>query len=119
MSDQFGTENLKKVANVIVEIGMFIPKFAKADSAISKAIAIGSIVDDLVVMMSVNWPRLRKEWDDLDDQEKAEIKAGMKAKYDIANDKLEEIVEQAFELACRQVELGAEMVLLAKKVKAK
>lgn len=114
--ETFGIENLKKIISVPVEVGNVIPEVVKATGMVGKVRAMGSLIDEIMDLVGVDYSLLKKEMADLDEKEKQALLDHAKAKYDIPDDDLEEIVEECFDLAVCQVELGVDMVNTAKKI---
>jgi len=114
----FGVSEIKKVVALPVEIGNVIPQVAAATSIIGKVRALGSLTDELMDLATLDVPLLGKQWADFTPEERTLVGNWMKDEYDIADDQVEALVELGFDLAVRQVTLGADMVTFAKAVMA-
>lgn len=101
---QFGIDNLKK----IISFGCDLTK------QINSALADGwqwtdafSFVDEIAALPGVikSIPAIKQELSELSEEEKTELNAYIKEKFDIPNDKVEAFVEDALSIAISVVSL--------------
>lgn len=115
MSEKHGTEQIKKVLDVVAEAGNVAEKVAKQEgSAVAKMTHLVKMSDELLQLASLNLPALKAEVADLSAAEKAELLEHVKAKFDLADDELEAKLEAGLALAVKAAELVAEVVAFAK-----
>lgn len=117
--EEYGIENLTKVVDVVVEVGNVIPEVMAATSLVGRIRAVSALTDEVLALMKLKPGELPKEFKDFSDEEKKEMKVHINAKFDIENDLLEALIEEAIGLGIEQLNLGNKMVTLAKKFKAK
>ncbi len=96
--NKIGIENLKNAAKEIIEIGMTVAK-ATEDGKINFAegVAIAWEAKDLVGVAK-KWDEIKQEYRDLDSDEMEELKDYVENELDIANDKVEVVIEKSFGL---------------------
>jgi hypothetical protein len=117
-TEKLGTENIKKV----LSFGMGVAKSvadAKADGHVNVRDA-PLFLDDVIKIPGVikAAPKAYDEYLDLDDTEKAEIRVWFKDEFDCPDDKVEELIEAAFDAAIVASELIASIITLANLIKA-
>lgn len=95
--EKFGVENLKKIIAVPVEMGNVADAIGKENSSSwKKWFKLIELTDEVGSLLTVEWKMLKDEYLDFSDAEREEIKEFMKKKFDIADDKLENIIERSF-----------------------
>ena len=100
MSDEkLGTDQIKKVVDALVEAGNVAGLIA-ADKGnfLQRATYLMRLSDEAIGLASLDVKALRAQFADLDDQEKAELVAHAKDKFDLADDVLEAKIEAGFDL---------------------
>lgn len=115
--EQFGTEQIIKVLDVIIEAGNVAPKVQQASNVVGKISALLPMTDELVALISLQPTVLKKEWADLSVEEKSEIMTHAKDKYDIEDDGLEAKVEEGLMLVNEAVNFVAKAIDYAKSFK--
>lgn len=113
----YGIDNMMKVVNVVVECGNVIPQVIAAKSLVGRITALGALTDELISLASLKPDMMKKEWADFSDDEKVQMTNQIRAKFDIENDTLEMVIEEAIAIAIAQIELGGKMIDLARKFK--
>ena len=97
-------ENIKTVLAFVIGIGERVDKVTAEDSAGGKKITGGEWLGSAVLLTGVpgllkSIPEFLPEFKDLDSEEKAELKDFVNTEFDIANDKLESVIEKAVGIA--------------------
>lgn len=115
-------ENLKKVLALMFEMANVICLMiadAKAGAGVAKVLShLMNVMDEVMAVLSVEWSLLDDEWKASRAEGHATMKAAMKAKFDLADDALEEVVEGGFELFGAVDVLVTKCLALAKHRKA-
>jgi hypothetical protein len=120
MSEElYGTDNLRRVIDLIVELGNVMPKVIKSESLIGKVTAFAAVTDELIALARLKPSMIKPEWKDFSDSEKAEMVSHIKEKFEIEDDKIEMMVEEALVVAIEQLEIGGRIIDLARKYKKK
>ena len=103
-----GIENLKKIVlwktDLIDEIFTLVEKKKKKGKKITGWAAL-KFLDNLFELVSIvsNYKEIANEWEDLDEQEKAEIQSLVKSSLDITDQFAEEFAERLFYIS---IEIG-------------
>jgi len=116
-NEAYGVEQMKKVLDVIIEGGNVAPKVHAATNVVGKITALVPLADELAALVTLRPTLLKKEWHDLSDEEKAELKTHVKAKFDLEDDVLEAKVEAGFELVNEAVDLVEKAVAYVQALK--
>ena len=98
MTEKYGTKEIQRILDVLIKIGNTAPAVALAKGWLRKLIAATPVIISLFVLIKLDYRQLRYEWKDLSEDEKAELMAYAKTKYDIADDALEAAIEKGMEL---------------------
>lgn len=98
-----GIENIKIVLKFVIGLGERVDVVTREDSAGGKQITTAEWLGSLNQLLGVPAvikaiPNVDDEFMDIDDTEKEELKAWVAEEFDIANDKLEETIEIAFNI---------------------
>lgn len=91
-------ENLKKVFDVVVEAGNVADKIVqsvKAGAAWASLSHLMLLMDEIMALPGVDFSVVHLEWKASREESHAQLKAHVKAKFDLADDKVEELVELA------------------------
>ena len=96
---KFGIENLKALMIVILAFVNVGDKMGHENNWASRMTHLFGFFPHLLSLGSIKWEDLDEEIKDVDDVEKAELLQTMKEKFDIIDDKLEEVVEEGLEIA--------------------
>ena len=99
MSEKLGIEKIKNALISSITLGEKIEKNLSDDGKLSwaEALSIGvSSVGD-IVKIAQSAKEIKAEFLDLDESEKQEIKEIISNELDLENDKLENIIEKAFD----------------------
>lgn len=116
---KLGVENIVKVLDVVVEVGNVADKFSHTDGMANKAAHLLSLTDELLAIPGIHFDQVSLEYTDLDAAEKAELLTHMKAKFDIADDELEIVIESALALVVDLDGLVRQALVLANALKKK
>ena len=95
-------ELLKVVANV-AEVGKVIEMISQSDSLVGKGMAVLSLSDEIMNLLSIDLGELKAEFEALDEKDIDALKADFDAKFDLENDAMEDIIEMGFDVL---IELG-------------
>jgi len=106
-----GTENIKKVLSFIIGLGERVDAVTKEDSAGGSKITVSEWLGSLGQLIGVPAlikaiPKVSEEFEDLDDAEYDELVAWFAAELDLSNDKVEDIIEIAFQVALELAEIA-------------
>lgn len=107
---KLGVTETLKVLDLVVEAGNVADKVAKSDSVIAKVMAVVPMSDEILRIMSLNVSMLKAEKDDYDDAEIAQMQKHIKDKFDIADDQLEEKLEEGLGLVTKVIEVVDEAI---------
>lgn len=99
MSEKLGIENLKGAAIALINTGEKID-VALEDGKVSGMEAINISITSIPALYNVakNGKQIKAEFNDLDDDERAELKADVAAELDLRNDYVEAKIEKGFNL---------------------
>lgn len=119
MEEKVGVQDLKSALLFACELGNVIDKMsADGSPMIGKLGHLMMLTDELMALPTIKFNEIGKQVADLDVQEMAEIHAAIKSKLDIADDKLEHVVEGGIGILVKLGALVQEGVALAKTLKA-
>lgn len=96
---QYGYEEISKLAFFGLAFGEACLDALEKRGPLAKATAFLNCVDEAVDLLSLDRKMLRREWEDFDDEERAELIEACLAEFDIENDKLESQLEIGIEVA--------------------
>lgn len=102
---QYGTSEIKKVVGLGIELFNVAPEVMDAKGATSRLLALSPLKDELIEIVTFDQDLLKKQWDDLSDAEMDDVYQFAKDKYDIADDQVEEMVEEGFDIALEWIDL--------------
>lgn len=95
MAEKIGVENLKKVLGAVLHLSNKLDEVTKDGfQPVADLVALFPALADGVVLIK-SGKEAWVEFQDLDDEEQVEINAYIKAEFDIADDKLEAVIESA------------------------
>lgn len=93
-----GIENLKNGLGSLIEFGIALEQ-ALADNKIKFFEAIGLITNLIQLAPAIaNFKQIEMEYRDIDEAEWTELYQYFVSKFDLENDRLEAIIEKAFEM---------------------
>lgn len=104
MSEKLGTEDLKKVVQLGLDIGEFVEGVMKPDA--SDLVKAFEVVKEGVAAVK-SLPLAIPQFLDLDSDEKEEMKKFISEQCDLENDKLEAVVEKAMSVVIDLSSLGS------------
>lgn len=116
MPTKLGIAKLKAVILLACELGNVIDKSLKA-TGFGKYTPFMGLADELTALDGISWSDVKAEVMDLDAAERAELHEAMKAKFDIADNKLEATIEDAVGVINDAVALFAKAKSLASNLK--
>lgn len=115
LNSKYGTEQIEKVLDVVVEAGNVAEKIVKeGGGVISKVSHLLKLADELIKVAGLVPSQLKLEFADLDANEKEKLMAHMKEKFDLENDALEAKIEAGLDLAVEAEEFIAKVVKFVK-----
>jgi len=115
--EKLGIKNLKPVVSLGIEFGNVADKIGRNTGA-TRYLHLMDLFDELTGLGSVDFKQVSAEIKDLDAEERKELHEHLKVKFDIADDKLEQGIEQALSIVERQYALVKESMDLVKSLKA-
>lgn len=116
MPELVGVENIKKLVMLGVEMGNVADKIVQG-GGVSRWGALMDLADEAMALTSVDFSKVDDEYKDLSDAEREQILAEVKVKFDIADDKIEGVVEGALGIALKLEGLVKESIALAMSLK--
>lgn len=117
MENQLGTENLKKVVFLALELGNVADRMGRSKGAARYGHLL-MLMDEVTTLGSVDFKAVLPEFKDLDASEKATLLAEVKTKFDLENDALEVAIEEGLMIlqdGASVVERAINLVKLLKK----
>ncbi len=117
MSEKFGISNLKIVVAVGIEMGNVADVMGRTKGA-ARYFALMSLTDELFALQGCDFSLLDDEIKDLSEVEGTELNSFIAAKFDIASDRLESVIERALTIVKKQADVIIESIDLAKYIKA-
>ncbi len=119
MSEKHGVDQIIKVLDLVVEGGNVADAVSKAESVMSKVMAVVPIADELLRIMSLSPVALKVQFKDLDDTERDQLREHVREKFDISDDVLEQKLEDGLDLVTDLVSLVDRAVDYAKAFRKK
>lgn len=92
-------ENLKKVINLLCEFGNVAPAVASAESIVTKVVALAPVTNEVAALITADFSKMSNEYKMLTPVDKLVLIDYAKTKFDIADDKLEQKLEDGLSLA--------------------
>jgi hypothetical protein len=117
MIDKYGTDQILKVLDVIIEAGNVVPAVNRTNTIIGKIGALLPLCDEIAAVISLKPDQLKKEWKDLTDAEKNLLMVHVKDKYDIEDDDLEAKIEEGLVIVKEVVECTERAIAFVKSFK--
>lgn len=111
-----GITNIIPVLFVAIELGNVGDKMGRSKGAARYGHLL-QLTDELMGLGAVDFSELKKEIKDLDAQERLELHAKIKEKFDIVDDKLEIAIEKGLELLEMQYQVVEGSIALYKEIK--
>lgn len=118
MAGQYGVEQVGKVLDVVVEAGNVVEDVIKGQGVLGKIMPVGSILDELMALSSLDAAMLKLEAGEIDAADKAALVERFKAKFDLADEHVEALVEEGLQIASSGHDLVVSAIAFAQKVKA-
>lgn len=119
MPEKVGTQNLKKVLDVVLEMGNASEDMLRGGQSLMQRLShISQMFDEFMALTSVKYHLLDDEAKNLDDAEKAELIQHMKMKFDLDNDELEAKIEAGVSIAAKLGSALSESISWAKSLKS-
>lgn len=117
-TEKLGVDNLWKVLATTLELGNVVDKMIvqKEQTWVTRFLGNAlEMTDDVALMFTVKYNQILPEFKDLDAVERADLLQRAKDKFDIPDDKVEEVVEKTFEII---FSLGDTILSLVSMIKA-
>ena len=105
MEEKFGIDKLKEVCLTLTQFGMKLEESLSEDSpkgkkvSLSEAIALGVFIAPKAIGLAGDAEQIRNEFGDLSNDELEELKSYVAEKLDLANDKVEALIEAGLDWA--------------------
>lgn len=119
MAEKFGIENLEKLVLLGGEVGR-VSSVIKAEwqggAKAGSLLRLIELTDELAALAGVKYDLLDDEWKDLSAEERKALADAFAAKFDVADDKAEALVEKTFRLTLSLVSGVQELVVLGKEL---
>lgn len=116
MSGQYGVTNLWPMVALGVELGNVADDFGRLKGA-ARYLSLMDLFDELMGLSKVDFKLAKEEVKELDEVDRAELKAKVKAKFDIEDDRLETVIEEAIDILEMQYQVIDKSINLAKSLK--
>lgn len=110
----FGIDNLKMLISLPTELGNVADAISGDTGDWKKYFKLVDILDEVIDIVRVDWSVVKEEFDDLTEEEVAELKVYVQNKFDIRDDKLETIIEESLEILLSMGELINKAIKLVK-----
>jgi hypothetical protein len=118
MAELHGQENLKKLVMLGMELGNVIDKVVgHEEGGLGRWGALMDLADEVMALSTVEWKKLGDEYQDWSQEEKNLLMVDVKAKFDLRDDNIEEMVEKGLALALHGEGFIREAVALGKAMK--
>jgi len=119
MGGTHGTEQLKKVLDVLIEGGMVADRMLSESGGWLKRLShLTAVADEVFALTGLDTAALKAEWGELDEGDRSSLVAHFKAKFDLPDDQVEAKVEAGLSLAAKAGELVLEVIDFSKTLKA-
>lgn len=107
------------VIEMIAEIGKVVEQVLHADSMAAKAMAVLSLSDEFMDLLSLDIAKLKMEFDAMDEKMIDELKTVFDHNFDLQDDLMEEIIEMGFDALIEVGDAIDKCIDLGKKVMKK
>lgn len=114
---KLGIANLLPIIMLAVEMGNVADKMGRT-KGLARYMNVTSLLDETVDVLKVDFKQVKAEIADLTAEERAEIEQAIKEKFDIADDKLEGVIEKSIGIVEKQISVVVEAIDLYKGLKA-
>lgn len=115
MAEKYGVEQVTRVMDVLVEAGNVAARMiGDQGGAAAKVGHLLRMSDELIGLVGLDAAKLKAELADLSPEERAQLMAHVKEKFDLADDALEAKIEAGLGLAVKLQELVVELVALVR-----
>lgn len=109
-------EGIKKILEFIIEGGNIAEDMIQLKGA-ERWMQLARILDEAAALAGVEWSKLGEEFKGLGVEEKDELLAFAKAKFDLDNDELEAVIEESIVIAVAVEEVVRRLIGIVKKSK--
>lgn len=117
--EKVGIEQIKSVLMLILELGNVADYIGKhSEMGVTRFTKLTDLFDELVAMGQFDAAKLKAEYADLDEAEKAQLKLAIKEKFNIEDDKLEAKIEEGLDLVIEGYAFIMKVMSFAKAMKA-
>lgn len=119
MGGQHGIENVGKALDVLAEGGNVAEDVLKApDGFVAKVSPLTQMLDELMALATLDGKEFKLEIGEIDEADLADLKSRFKAKFDLVDDAVEELLEEGLDLLHGGGEYILAVISFAKKLKA-
>lgn len=116
MEEKFGIDQIKPVLKFAIELGNVGDAMGRLKGP-ARWGKLTELTDEIFGMTAVNWELFVKQVKDIDAAEKAQIGTFLTTELDIANDDLEEIIEEGLIAVISLAQVVTSSIKLARKRK--
>ncbi len=117
--EKYGVEEITKLVDAVVEGGNVFEKLKSQKTWIGKAMSLLPMIDELSALISLKFEEIPLELKDLSEEERSQLLAHVKEKYDVEDDKSEAMVEEGLTLINNLATFVFEAIGYAQKWRAK
>jgi len=111
---KYGIENVWTVISLILEGGNVAGEVVAMEGEVKWyqrfLFPLGKVGDEIIAMFSVDYKSVLPEFNDIDEEEKAELLRRAQEKFDIPQDKVEQVVESCFVVAFKLGDIVKEIM---------
>lgn len=109
--------NIKLLLSFPLEIGNVVGNILEEDDkGWRNWLKLVYAVPEIVELLKVDWSKIKEEYLNLDDAERAEIKEFMKNKFDLKDDRVEALIEDSFSILFNIESITRESMKLFKSI---
>lgn len=112
MGDKYGTANVKKVLDLVVELANVVGLSIRDGKITTGNVAL--LLDEVFALKDFDLEQFKFEFAELSADERSELLEHLKVKFDLPNDAVEARIERGAFLASRLVELVPEFISFGK-----
>jgi len=115
MAGKYGVDNIIKVFNLLLEMGN-VGDFIGAHPELGAArwSKITDLFDEAMLMTTFSFSEMKKEFAELDPEDRQKVMTALKKKFDLENDALELKIEDGLDLAVQLYELINKIISFSK-----
>lgn len=115
MAGKYGVDNIIKALNLLLEmgnVGDYIGSHPELGAA--RWSKITDLFDEAMLMTTFSFSDMKKEFTELDKEDRDKVITALKKKFDLENDELELKIEDGLDLAIQTYELVLKIISFSK-----